>query len=111
MKIFKFFIYSSALLTALTTSIAYAQAVRSGASAMERPRQSTDIAAHRQLATDRYGYAVQTAAERTVTIGVTTRYLNVKRLETVRINVGGRSTIWVFDTRGLPTIPLSAIIP
>lgn len=111
MRLCNFTMCSVALLTALATSTAHAQAPRSGASAMERHGQGMDMSTPRQPATDRYGYAVHTGAERTVTIGPTTRYLNVKRLEAVRINVAGRSIIWVFDTRGLPTIPLSSIIP
>jgi hypothetical protein len=37
--------------------------------------------------------------------------LNVTRQETVKINVGGKSVVWSFDTLGTPSFPLSKVIP
>lgn len=39
------------------------------------------------------------------------KYLNVTRMETVQINVAGKSVTWTFDTLGTPNFPLSKIIP
>ena len=33
------------------------------------------------------------------------------RLETIRINVGGKSVTWMFDTLGTASFPLANIIP
>ncbi len=48
---------------------------------------------------------------RVVNIDSGTKYLNVTRLETIRINVGGKSVIWMFDTLGTASFPLAKIIP
>lgn len=58
-----------------------------------------------------YGYATSSAAARVVTIDSSTKYLNVTRLETIRINAGGKSIIWTFDTLGTASFPLSNVIP
>lgn len=58
-----------------------------------------------------YGYVATDAATRTVNIDSTTRYLNVTRFDTVKINVGGKSVTWKFDTLGTPSFPLASIIP
>ncbi len=58
-----------------------------------------------------FGYAVDGKADRTVDIGPGTKYLNVTRLETIRINAGGKSVIWKFDTMGTTPFPLSNVIP
>lgn len=58
-----------------------------------------------------YGYATAGPAERVVDIQPGTKFLNVTRLETVRINVGGKSVIWTFDTLGTRSFPLSKIVP
>lgn len=62
-------------------------------------------------ASDLYGYAVNGAAERAVTVGHGTRYLNVARLETVRIDVDGKSVTWKFDTLDTRPFALSKILP
>lgn len=66
--------------------------------------------AERQIGTP-YGYAVTGGAGRVVNIDANTRYLNVVRLETVQINVGGKSVIWMFDTLGSRSFPLDKIVP
>lgn len=58
-----------------------------------------------------FGYAVDGKADRTVDIGPSAKYLNVTRLETIRINAGGKSVIWKFDTMGTTSFPLSNVIP
>lgn len=58
-----------------------------------------------------FGYAGSGAADRVVNIDGGTRYLNVVRLETVQINVGGKSVTWKFDTLGTPSFPLDNIVP
>lgn len=37
--------------------------------------------------------------------------MNVTRLETVKINVGGKTVTWTFDTLGSAPFPLARIIP
>lgn len=58
-----------------------------------------------------YGYAATKGADREVTLTSTSKYLNVTRLETVKINVGGKSVVWTFDTLGLAAFPLAKAIP
>ena len=58
-----------------------------------------------------YGYLTDGQPERIVTLGKDAKYLNVARMETVRINVAGKSVTWNFDTLGTPTFLLSDIIP
>lgn len=59
-----------------------------------------------------FGHASTAAPERVVNVvRGKTRYVNVKRLETVRITDGVSTVTWTFDTRGLPTFPLAKILP
>ncbi|NHC08235.1 CzcE family metal-binding protein [Azonexus fungiphilus] len=58
-----------------------------------------------------FGYAATKGADREVTLTSTSKYLNVTRLETVKINVGGKSVVWTFDTLGLAAFPLAKVIP
>lgn len=58
-----------------------------------------------------YGYATSSAAARVVTIDSSTKHLNVTRLETIRINVGGKSVTWMFDTLGTASFQLANVIP
>ncbi len=58
-----------------------------------------------------YGYAATKGADREVTLTSTSKYLNVTRLETVKINVGGKSVVWTFDMLGLAAFPLAKAIP
>lgn len=58
-----------------------------------------------------YGYVGNGKPDRTVTLSKDAKYLNVDRMETVRINVAGKAVTWTFDTFGTPTFPLSDIIP
>ena len=50
------------------------------------------------------------AAAREISVNAGTKYLNVTRLETVKINVGGKSVTWSFDTLGTNAFPLSKIV-
>lgn len=58
-----------------------------------------------------YGYAATKGADRVVTLTSASKYLNVTRLETVKINVGGKSVVWTFDTLGTAAFPLAKVIP
>lgn len=58
-----------------------------------------------------YGYAMGTSPDREVNLAGNSKYLNVARLETVRINFAGKSVIWKFDTANLTPFNLSKIIP
>ncbi len=57
-----------------------------------------------------FGYAVNGSADRAIDIGPGTQYLNVTRLETIRINAGGKSVTWKFDTLNTSSFPLSKVI-
>ncbi|HOA53419.1 MAG TPA: CzcE family metal-binding protein [Thermogutta sp.] len=57
-----------------------------------------------------YGYVASGAAGRVLNVDSGTKYINVARLETVQINVGGKSVTWKFDTFGTAPFPLSKII-
>lgn len=57
-----------------------------------------------------YGYAATKGADREVTLTSASKYLNVTRLETLKINVGGKSIAWTFDTLGTATFSLSKIV-
>lgn len=58
-----------------------------------------------------YGYAVAGPEERIIRITKATRYINVTRLETVRLDFSGKSIVWNFDTLGTRAFPLSKIFP
>lgn len=58
-----------------------------------------------------YGYGAGKAPDREVRIAQGDRYLNVTRMETVRIVVAGNSVVWTFDTLGTPSFPLDKIVP
>ena len=57
-----------------------------------------------------YGYATTGAAAREISVTSGTKYLNVTRLETVKINVDGKSVNWSFDTLGTKAFALSKIV-
>ncbi len=59
---------------------------------------------------DPYGYATSGTAERVVDVD-RTKSLYVTRIETVQINMGGKSVIWTFDTLGTRSFALSKIVP
>lgn len=50
-------------------------------------------------------------ADREITVVSGSNYLNVTRLETIKINVGGKSVVWTFDTLGTAPFPLSKVVP
>ena len=58
----------------------------------------------------RYGYATTGTPAREVSVNSGTKHLNVTRLETVKINVDGKSVTWSFDTLGTNAFPLSKIV-
>lgn len=92
--------------TGSVAGLAHAESV----SAIE-PRPDS---AHSTLPTGQsapFGYQVSGKADRIVTIDRDTRYLNVTRLETVTINVDGKSLTWNFDTLTTRAFALSRIIP
>lgn len=55
--------------------------------------------------------APEAAAQRTITISPTTKYVNVERWEVVKFVVDGKSFTWHFDTLGTPIFELAAIAP
>lgn len=57
-----------------------------------------------------FGYAATKNADREITLASGSKYLNVTRLETIKINVAGKSVVWTFDTLGTAPFPLSEII-
>ena len=58
-----------------------------------------------------FGYAATKSADREITVDSGTKHVNVTRLETVKINVGGKTVVWTFDTLGTAAFPLSKIMP
>lgn len=103
------------LITALSLSVAataYAHEDFSEAGTnhwISHVAESKSSPSAKQLA--QYGYAATKGADREVTLTSTSKYLNVTRLETVKINVGGKSVVWTFDTLGTASFPLAKIIP
>lgn len=64
------------------------------------------------LAHTHRGTPVQSGyVDREITLADGAKYLNVQRNETVRINVGGKSFTWRFDTLGTPAFRLGEIAP
>ncbi|MFZ2853814.1 MAG: CzcE family metal-binding protein [Rhodocyclaceae bacterium] len=57
-----------------------------------------------------FGYAATKNADREVTLPSGRKYLNVTRLETIKINVAGKSVVWTFDTLGTTPFPLDKVI-
>lgn len=57
-----------------------------------------------------YGYATKKAADREITISNDSPFLNVTRLETVKINIAGKSVVWNFDTVGTGAFPLAKVL-
>ena len=58
-----------------------------------------------------FGYAATKNADREVSLPSGGKYLNVTRLETLKLNVDGKSVVWTFDTLGTAAFPLSTIVP
>lgn len=59
----------------------------------------------------RYGNAASKGADREVTLSSGSQYINVTRMETVRIIMAGKSVVWTFDTLGTQPFSLSKIFP
>lgn len=57
-----------------------------------------------------FGYAATKNADREITLAGGSKYLNVTHLETIKINIGGKSVVWTFDTLGTTSFPLSKIV-
>lgn len=57
------------------------------------------------------GYTANAHPSRVINLEKGAKYLNVTRMETVQINVAGKSVTWTFDTLGTPSFSLSKIIP
>lgn len=57
-----------------------------------------------------FGYTATKNADREISLPSGGKYLNVTRLETVKINIGGKSVVWTFDTLGTAPFPLSKIV-
>lgn len=57
-----------------------------------------------------FGYAATKSADREINLSSDSKYLNVTRLETIKVNVGGKSVVWTFDTFGTAPFPLSKIV-
>ena len=55
--------------------------------------------------------APEAAAQRTITITPTTKYINVERWEVVKFVVDGKSFTWNFYTYGTPIFEMAAIAP
>jgi len=58
-----------------------------------------------------FGYAATKNADREVSVASGSKYLNVTRLETININLGGKSIVWTFDTLSTGSFPLSKVVP
>lgn len=69
--------------------------------------ESKGVPTANQLA--QFGYAATKKPDREVTLTVGSKHLNVTRLETVKINVDGKSIVWTFDTLNTVPFPLSKI--
>ncbi len=96
------------------TSMAAVALLSSGTSALARGASNGDMAATRAAAEaqeSRYGHPSPGPADRTVVIGPDTDWINVTRLETVKIRYDGQATTWTFNTMGTRPFPLSKIVP
>jgi len=58
-----------------------------------------------------YGYATSGIAVRVLSVDSGSSYRNGTRLETVRVDLGGRSITWTLDTFGTTSSPLSKTVP
>ena len=92
---------------ALTLIAALSTAGATSAFAQEDDSRSQPTA--NQLAP--YGYSSSANAARVINVDSDTRHVNVTRLETVKINAGGKSVTWTFDTLGSTPFPLARVIP
>lgn len=57
-----------------------------------------------------FGYMATKDADREITLASDSKYLNVTRMETVKINIGDTSVVWTFDTFGTTPFPLSKVV-
>lgn len=105
-SIFLSCVVAGALVISSTTSAA--DAGSSQAPAADKLRTNKEV---REASPLGYVAAPGTAAEEIVIVAGKTRHINVVRLETYRIVNGSSVVVWTFDTFGLPTFPLSKILP
>mgnify|MGYP000091253527 CR=1 FL=1 len=97
---------AAALVISSTTMAADASSSQAPAAAKART--------HKEVREDSplgYVAAPGTAAEEINIVAGKTRHIKVVRLETYRIVDGSTVVVWTFDTFGLPTFPLSKILP
>lgn len=99
-------VVAAALVNASTTSAA--DASTSQAPAATKVRTNKEVREDSPLG---YVAAPGTAAEEITIVAGKTRHIKVVRLETYRIVDGSSIVVWTFDTFGLPTFPLSKILP
>ena len=100
------------LYTLLSCVITAALVISSTASAAESP--SSKVRTNKEVREDSplgYVAAPGTAAEEITIVAGKTRHIKVVRLETYRLVYGSSIVVWTFDTFGLPTFPLSKILP
>jgi hypothetical protein len=57
-----------------------------------------------------FGYSSSALASRELQIDGASKVLNVTRFETVRLNAGGKSVTWTFDTVGTSPFSLSNVV-
>ena len=55
--------------------------------------------------------APESAAQRTINLLPSTKYVNVEQSEIVKFSSGGETFTWNFDTLGTPNFDLAAIAP
>ena len=76
---------------------------------LEHVQARASSPSERELAA--YGYTSSATPSRTIAVNADTRHINVTRLETVALEVGGKTVNWTFDTLGTSSFPLSKLVP
>lgn len=99
-------VIATALVISPTTSAA--EASSSQEPAATKVRTNKEVREDSPLG---YVAAPGTAAEEITIVAGKTRHIKVVQLETYRIVDGSAIVVWTFDTLGLPTFPLSKILP
>lgn len=104
------FIASHCMLIAalIITSTALAAETRLPTSAKTETKGDNEIRGNSPLG---YVAGASAAAKEITIVAGRTRHIRVERLETYRIVDGSSTLLWTFDTFGLPSFPLSKILP
>lgn len=104
-------VLAALILAAATGTSAHSEYSESGSAHwLEHVGAQSNPPTERQLAP--YGYAAPGAApSRLIVVGKETRHLNVEQLETVAIQVDGKTVNWTFDAFPRRSFSLSKIIP